>query len=108
MRAVVWKKAHEVAVEEVPKPEIVHPDDIIIKCEFCSTPPLYDVRQKLSCVPSSDDDSDMWKARTSSLTMWFISQYCDDSDLNIYEGRSAIRPGLVLGHEKSAINLSLK
>ena len=31
MRAVVWKKAFEVVVEDVPKPQLEHPDDIIVK-----------------------------------------------------------------------------
>ncbi|EJD05599.1 GroES-like protein [Fomitiporia mediterranea MF3/22] len=31
MRAVVWKKPFQVVVGEVPKPELTHPDDIIVK-----------------------------------------------------------------------------
>jgi len=31
MRAVVYKKPFEVAIEQVPKPELIHPDDIIVK-----------------------------------------------------------------------------
>ncbi|KAL5514327.1 hypothetical protein ACEPAG_2415 [Sanghuangporus baumii] len=31
MRAVVWKKAFQVVLQDVPKPEILHPDDIIVK-----------------------------------------------------------------------------
>ena len=34
MRAVVWKKAFEVVVQDVPKPEILHPDDIIVKGSY--------------------------------------------------------------------------
>ena len=37
MRAVVYKKPFEVAVEDVPKPELQHPDDIIVKGRsFCN------------------------------------------------------------------------
>ncbi|KAH8116072.1 GroES-like protein [Phellopilus nigrolimitatus] len=31
MRAVVFKKPFEVAIEDVPKPELTHPDDVIVK-----------------------------------------------------------------------------
>lgn len=31
MRAVVYKKPFEVGVEEVARPELTHPDDIIVK-----------------------------------------------------------------------------
>ena len=31
MKAVVYKKPFEVSIEDVPKPEITHPDDIIVK-----------------------------------------------------------------------------
>ena len=31
MKAVVYKKPFEVGVEEVAKPELTHPDDIIVK-----------------------------------------------------------------------------
>ncbi|KAL5476822.1 hypothetical protein ACEPAI_3008 [Sanghuangporus weigelae] len=31
MRAVVWKKAFQVVIQDVPKPEILHPDDVIVK-----------------------------------------------------------------------------
>lgn len=33
MKAVVYKKAFEVGVEEVARPELTHPDDIIVKGE---------------------------------------------------------------------------
>ncbi|KAL5498662.1 hypothetical protein ACEPAH_2017 [Sanghuangporus vaninii] len=31
MRAVVWKKAFQVVIQDVPKPEILHPDDVVVK-----------------------------------------------------------------------------
>ena len=60
MRAVVYKKPFDVAVEEVPDPRIEHPDDVIVR-----------VTSTAIC----------------------------GSDLHMYEGRTAARPGLVFGHE---------
>ena len=34
MRAVVYKKPYEVAIEEIPKPELTHSDDIIVRSMF--------------------------------------------------------------------------
>lgn len=34
MKAVVYKKPFEVGVEDVPRPELTHPDDIIVKGEY--------------------------------------------------------------------------
>ena len=60
MRAVVYKKPFEVAVEDVPDPAIEHPNDVIVR-----------------------------------ITATAIC----GSDLHMYEGRTAARPGLVFGHE---------
>lgn len=60
MRAVVYKKPFEVAVEDVPDPAIEHPNDVIVKVD--------------------------------------ATAICG-SDLHMYEGRTAARPGLVFGHE---------
>ena len=38
MRAVVYKGPFEVAVEEVEKPKILHPDDIIVRSKLPSSP----------------------------------------------------------------------
>ena len=60
MRAVVYRKPFEVAVEEVPDPGIEHPNDAI-------------VRITSTCICGSD--------------------------LHMYEGRTDIEPGRLLGHE---------
>jgi glutathione-independent formaldehyde dehydrogenase len=60
MRAVVYKKPFEVAVEDVPDPRIEHPNDVIVRVD------------------------------TTAIC---------GSDLHMYEGRTAARPGLVFGHE---------
>jgi glutathione-independent formaldehyde dehydrogenase len=60
MRAVVYKKPFEVAVEDVPDPSIEHPNDVIVRIA--------------------------------------ATAICG-SDLHMYEGRTAAKPGLVFGHE---------
>lgn len=60
MRAVVYKKPFEVAVEEVPDPRIEHPGDVIVR---------------------------------------IASTAICGSDLHMFEGRTAAKPGLVFGHE---------
>ena len=60
MRAVVYKGAFQVAVEQVADPKIQHPNDII-------------VRVTSSCICGSD--------------------------LHMYEGRTDVENGKVLGHE---------
>jgi len=37
MRAVVYKNSFEVTVEKVQKPNIIHPDDVIVKGIFFRT-----------------------------------------------------------------------
>lgn len=64
MRAVVYKKPFEVAVEEVPDPRIQHPNDVIVR-----------VTSTAIC----------------------------GSDLHMYEGRTAAKPGIVFGHENLGI-----
>jgi len=60
MRAVVYKRPFEVAVEDVPDPRIEQPNDVIVRIA--------------------------------------ASAICG-SDLHMYEGRTAAKPGLVFGHE---------
>ncbi|MGN6677534.1 MAG: glutathione-independent formaldehyde dehydrogenase [Streptosporangiaceae bacterium] len=60
MRAVVYKRPFEVAVEDVPDPRIEHPNDVIVQIA--------------------------------------ATAICG-SDLHMYEGRTAAKPGLVFGHE---------
>ena len=64
MRAIVYKEPFKVAVENVPDPEIKHPNDAIVK--ITST-----------CICGSD--------------------------LHMYEGRTAAKPGIVFGHENMGI-----
>ena len=64
MRAVVYKEPFKVAVEQVPDPQIQHPNDVIVRI-------------------------------TSSAIC--------GSDLHMYEGRTAAKPGIVFGHENMGI-----
>ncbi len=64
MKAVVYKKPYEVAVEDVEKPKIESPNDVIVK-----------------------------------ITTTAIC----GSDLHMYEGRTAAKPGIVFGHENMGI-----
>jgi glutathione-independent formaldehyde dehydrogenase len=64
MRAVVYKEPFKVAVENVPDPQIQHPNDVM-------------VRITSSCICGSD--------------------------LHMYEGRTAAKPGIVFGHENLGI-----
>lgn len=60
MKAVVYKGPRQVAVENVPDPTIVNPDDVIIK---------------------------------------ITSTALCGSDLHMYEGRTVLPPGTIMGHE---------
>lgn len=64
MKAVVYKKPFEVAVENVADPRIGHPNDVIVKITS-------------SCICGSD--------------------------LHMYEGRTAAKPGIVFGHENMGV-----
>jgi glutathione-independent formaldehyde dehydrogenase len=64
MKAVVYRKPFEVAIENVPDPKIAHPNDAIVKITS-------------SCICGSD--------------------------LHMYEGRTAAKPGIVFGHENMGV-----
>jgi glutathione-independent formaldehyde dehydrogenase len=64
MRAVVYREPFSVTIDEVERPEIKHPNDVIVRV-------------------------------TSSAIC--------GSDLHMYEGRTAARPGIVFGHENLGI-----
>jgi len=64
MRAVVYDKPFSVSVRDVPKPTILHPDDVVVKVTT-------------TCICGSD--------------------------LHMYEGRTAAKPGIVFGHENMGI-----
>ncbi|KAJ3782591.1 hypothetical protein GGU10DRAFT_363356 [Lentinula aff. detonsa] len=64
MRAVVYQKPFSVSVDQVPKPTILHPDDVIVKVTT-------------TCICGSD--------------------------LHMYEGRTAAKPGIIFGHENMGI-----
>ncbi len=64
MRAVVYEAPFNVAVENVPDPQIQHPNDVIVR-----------VTSTAIC----------------------------GSDLHMYEGRTAAKPGIVFGHENLGI-----
>ncbi|KAJ3748122.1 hypothetical protein DFH05DRAFT_1534074 [Lentinula detonsa] len=83
MRAVVYQKPFSVSVDQVPKPTILHPDDVIVK-----------VTTTCICGRSSSFFHSPLCSR---------SQIVVDSDLHMYEGRTAAEPGIVFGHENMGI-----
>jgi len=58
MKAVVYKKPFEVAVEDVPRPELTHPDDIIVKG---GSIPSSLIAAEVIVLSSSHDYMYMWK-----------------------------------------------
>ncbi|KAG6377440.1 hypothetical protein JVT61DRAFT_15245 [Boletus reticuloceps] len=77
MRAVVYEGPFSVSVKEVLKPVITHPDDVIVKV----TTTCICGRQDILTSPVLTDRG-------------FV-----DSDLHMYEGRTAAQAGIVFGHE---------
>lgn len=93
MRAVVYDKPYAVSIHQVPKPTILHPDDVIVKGKPCPTVSRF--------------STDRCLVTTTCICGRLIYKAGDElvadhtnSDLHMYEGRTAAAPGIVFGHEK--------
>ncbi len=100
MKAVVYKKPFEVGVEEVTRPELTHPDDIIVKGAYnnlvfrCAIFEDTWTKVTTTCICGRSVSLQCACVRPFDIR---ISSY---SDLHMYEGRTAAEPGIVFGHEK--------
>jgi hypothetical protein len=92
MRAVVYEKPFVVSVHQVPKPKILHPDDIIVKGAYAT----YNL--SLNFLISFIIKKPILRLHQPVTTTCICG-----SDLHMYEGRTAAEAGIVFGHENMGI-----
>ena len=101
MRAVVYEGPFKVSVQEVEKPKILHPCDVIVKgtsCRVLSLACNADARHQLRPAASVEGQC---LSIAAGPTLMRSPILC--SDLHMYEGRTAAQPGIVFGHENMGI-----
>ncbi|KAK5241837.1 hypothetical protein LTR40_013020, partial [Exophiala xenobiotica] len=93
MKAVNYQGAFKIKVEDVPKPAIEHPDDVIVKVTTAG-PSLF-------CSWNSERRVYEDEELADQETMCRLA-ICG-SDLHMYEGRTGAQAGITFGHENMGI-----